>query len=187
VRCDRAIAATDHRPAIGSADRVVASRCYASTNLRLPDRRVNQHERMRMSESLGLLRRGPISPAVHGTLDYLLAATLIAAPLVLHYHDETAKVIMLVLGGAATVLAVGTNWSRGIVRVLPPVVHGVADIGATIALIIAPFVFAFSDHTLALVVYVAVGAGGLLATLLTRFESDLQPATRRRAHAPNPV
>ena len=83
---------------------------------------------MRMSESLGFLRRGPISPAVHGTLDYLLAAALIAAP----------------------------------------------------------FVVGFSDHTLALVVYVAIGAGGLLATLLTRFESDLQP-TMRSAHTPSPV
>ena len=139
-----------------------------------------------MSEPLGFLRRGPISPAVHGILDYLLAAVLIVAPLVLHYHDETAKVIMLVLGGAATVLAVGTNWSRGIIRVLPPVVHGVADIGATIALIVVPFIFGFSDHTLALVVYVVIGAGGLLATLLTRFESDLEPAMRP-AHAPSPV
>jgi hypothetical protein len=139
---------------------------------------------MRMSDSLAFLRRGPISPAVHGTLDYVLAATLIAAPLVLHFDDDTAKVVMLVLGGAATVLAVGTAWSRGIIRVLPPVVHGIADIGATIALIAAPFVFGFSDHTLALVVYVVVGAGGLIATLLTRFESDLQPAIHR-AHAPS--
>jgi hypothetical protein len=124
-----------------------------------------------------------------------LAATLIAAPLVLHYDDESAKVIMLVVGDAATVLAVGTNWSHGIIRVLPPVgiirvlppvVHGIADVGATIVLIVAPFVFGFSDHTLALAVYVAVGAGALLATVLTRFESDLQPAMRP-AHAPSPV
>src|SRR3954464_3789092 len=131
---------------------------------------------MRMSDSPGFLRRGPILPAVHGTLDYLLAATLIAAPLVLQFHDETAKVVMLVLGGAATVLAVGTKWSRSIVHVIPPAVHGVADIGATTALIAAPSVFACSEPTLALVVYAAVGAAGLLAPLLTRFESDLQPA-----------
>jgi hypothetical protein len=109
-------------------------------------------------------------------LDYLLAAVLIAAPLVLHFHDETAKVVMLVIGGAAAVLAVGTAWSTGIVRIIPPVVHGLADIGATIVLIIAPFVFGFSDHTLALVVYLVIGGSGLLATLLTRFVSDLQPA-----------
>lgn len=49
-----------------------------------------------------------------------------------------------------------------------------------------PFIFGFSEHTLALVVYVVIGAGGLLATLLTRFESDLQPATAA-AHAPHPA
>jgi hypothetical protein len=128
-----------------------------------------------MSSLLGYLRRGPISPRVHGTLDYLLAAVLIAGPLVLNFHDDTATVFVLVVGGAASLLAVGTNWSRGIVRVIPPVVHGVADIGATIALIIAPFVLGYSEHGLATVFCIVVGAGGLVATLLTRFESDLQP------------
>jgi hypothetical protein len=125
------------------------------------------------------MRRGPISPRVHGMLDYLLAATLIAAPLVLHFHDDTAKVFVLVVGGAATVLAVGTAWSSGIVRVVPPVWHGIADIGATIALIVAPFVLGYSGHGVATAFSVAVGAGGLLATLLTRFESDLEPSATR--------
>jgi hypothetical protein len=128
-----------------------------------------------MTKALGFMRRGPISPQLHGTLDYLLAATLGAAPLVLHFHDETAKVFVLVIGGAATVLAVGTAWSRGIVRVVPPIVHGIADVGATVALMIAPFVLGFSGHTLAMAFSVIVGAGGLIATLLTRFESDISP------------
>src|SRR3954454_15726656 len=74
---------------------------------------------------LRFLRRGPISPRVHGTLDYLLAAALIAVPLAVNFHDDTATVLMLVLGGAATLLAIGTNWSTGIIRILPPVLHGV--------------------------------------------------------------
>ena len=129
-----------------------------------------------MQDIQGFMRRGPISPRLHGTLDYLLAATLVAAPLVLHFHDETAKVFVLAIGGAASLLAVGTAWSRGIVRVVPPVVHGVADIGATIALIVAPFVLGYLDHPLAMIFSVVIGAGGLVATLLTRFESDLEPA-----------
>src|SRR5262249_14122994 len=114
---------------------------------------------------------------LHGTLDYPLAVVLIAGPLVLNFGDETAKVFVLVLGGAATVLAVGTAWSRGILHLVPPLMHGVADIGATIALIAAPFVLGYSDHAVATVFSIAVGAGGLGATLLTRFESDLEPAT----------
>jgi hypothetical protein len=125
------------------------------------------------------MRRGPISPRVHGVLDYLLAATLIAAPLVLNFHDDTAKVFVLVVGAAATVLAVGTAWSSGIVRVVPPVWHGIADVGATIALIIAPFVLGYSGHGVATAFAIVVGAGGLVATLLTRFESDLEPSATR--------
>jgi hypothetical protein len=131
-----------------------------------------------MQSLFRFLRRGPISPRVHGTLDYLLAAALIAVPLAVDFDDDTATVVMLVLGGAATLLAIGTNWSTGIVRVLPPVLHGVADIGATIVLIVAPFVLGFTDDTAATVLYVVIGAGGLGATLLTRFETDLMPAAR---------
>src|ERR671914_2560511 len=87
-----------------------------------------------MSTSPQFLRRGPISPRLHGTLDYPLAAVLIAGPLVLNFDDDTAKSFVLVVGAAATLLALGTAWSRGIVHVVPPIVHGLADIGATIAL-----------------------------------------------------
>lgn len=131
-----------------------------------------------MSHPSAFIRRGPISPRLHGTLDYPLAAILIAGPLALHFHDERAKVFVLALGGAASLLAIGTAWSRGIVRVLPPVWHGVADIGATIALIVAPFALGYDGHVVATVFSIVVGAGGLAATLLTRFESDLMPELR---------
>jgi hypothetical protein len=135
-----------------------------------------------MSNSKGFMHRGPIPPHVHGLLDYPLAAVLIAGPLVLHFGDDTAKVFILVVGVAAAVLAVGTAWSTGIVHLIPPVWHGYADIAATIALIIAPFVLGYSDHAVPTVFSIVVGAGGLGATLLTRFDSDLpvaMPATRR--------
>jgi len=137
-----------------------------------------------MSDVFAFLRRGPISPRLHGTLDYPLAAVLIAGPLVLDFDSDTAFVFVLAVGCAATLLAIGTNWSRGIIRVLPPVVHGMADIGATVALIIAPWVLGYDNHHLATWFCVAVGAGGLAATLLTRFESDLEPAMGRAGMQP---
>src|SRR3954466_5099206 len=128
--------------------------------------RANDRERTLMQYLLRFLRRGPISPRVHGTLDYLPAAALIAVPLAVDFHDETATVLMLVLGGAATLLAIGTNWSTSVIRILPPVLHGVADVAATIVLIIAPLVLGFTEHTSATVLYIVIGAGGLVATLL---------------------
>jgi hypothetical protein len=75
------------------------------------------------------------------------------------------------------VLALRTAWPTGFVRVIPPLVHGYADITVTVALIVLPFIVGFSDHTTALVFYLVVGAGGLAATLVTRFEPRL-PAER---------
>lgn len=123
-----------------------------------------------MSALNKLMGRGFISPFAHGLLDYPLAAALIAGPLVLNFHDDAATVISLVFGGGATVLAVGTAWSTGIVKLIPPLLHGYADITVTVALIVLPFILGFSDHTAALLFYVIVGAGGLAATLATRFE-----------------
>jgi hypothetical protein len=120
-----------------------------------------------------LMGRGFIPPLVHGLLDYPLAAVLIAGPLVLSFDDRTAAVIALVFGAGAAVLAVGTAWSTGIVKVIPPLLHGYADVAVTVALIVLPFAVGFSSHTTAVVFYVVVGVGGLAATLATRFESAM--------------
>jgi hypothetical protein len=93
---------------------------------------------------------------------------------VLGFDYRAATVIALVLGGAATVLAVGTNWTTGIVKVIPLLLHGYVDVLATVALIVLPFAVGFSYRTNALLFYVLVGAAGLAATLATRFESPLR-------------
>src|SRR5262245_24810369 len=121
-----------------------------------------------------LMTRGIVPPFVHGLLDYPLAAVLIVLPLVLHFDDAPAKWIAFAFGIGAAVLAVGIAWSTGIVRVIPPLLHGYADIAVTVALIVLPFIVGFSSHTTALVFYLAVGVAGLVATLATRFEPRLR-------------
>jgi hypothetical protein len=127
-----------------------------------------------------LMGRGIISPVVHGVLDYPLAAVLIAGPLVLDFDNGAAKWIAIAFGVGASVLAVGTAWPTGIVRIIPPLLHGYADITVTAALIVLPFIVGFADHTTALVYYLVVGVGGLGATLATRFEPRM-PAERDMA------
>ena len=129
-----------------------------------------------MSALNKLMARGVISPVVHGLLDYPLAAVLIVLPLVLDFDDSAAKWIAFGLGIGAAVLAVGTAWPTGIVHVIPPLLHGYADIAVTVALIVLPFIVGFSSHTTALVFYLIVGVGGLAATLGTRFEPRMRAA-----------
>jgi hypothetical protein len=137
-----------------------------------------------MSALNKLMARGVIPPLVHGILDYPLAVVLIVLPLVLDFDDTAAKWIAFGLGIGAAVLAVGTAWRTGIVRVIPPLLHGYTDLTVTVALIVLPFIVGFSSHTTALVFYLIVGGGALLAILATRFESDMraEPAmTLRKA------
>jgi hypothetical protein len=126
-----------------------------------------------MSALNKIMSRGFVPPQVHGVLDYPLAAILIAGPLVLDFDYKAATVIALVFGGGATVLAVATAWPTGIVKIIPPLLHGYVDTLVTLAMIVLPFAVGFSHHTPALVFYVVVGGAGLLATLATRFESPM--------------
>jgi hypothetical protein len=127
-----------------------------------------------MSPLNKLMARGIIPPIVHGILDYPLAAVLIVLPLVLDFDDAAAKWIAFGLGIGAAVLAVGTAWRTGIVRVIPPLLHGYTDITVTVALIVLPFIIGFESHTTALVFYLIVGGSALLAILATRFEPRMQ-------------
>ena len=122
-----------------------------------------------MSALNKFMTRGFIPPQVHGILDYPLAAVLIAGPLVLDFDYKAATVIALAFGGGAAILAVGTNWATGIVKVIPPLLHGYVDVIVTVALIVLPFAVGFSYRTNALLFYILVGGAGLLATLATRF------------------
>jgi hypothetical protein len=139
-----------------------------------------------MSTFNRLMTRGVVPPQVHGVLDYPLAAILIAGPLVLDFNNTAATVIALVFGAGAAILAIGTAWSTGIVKVIPPIVHGFADIIVTIALIVLAFALGLEDHTAAFVFYLVVGAGGLLATLETRFP-PLGATTAPRRTPPEPA
>jgi hypothetical protein len=67
---------------------------------------------------------------------------------VLDFDSTAATVIALVFGGGA-VLAVATAWSTGIVKIIPPLLHGYADTLVTLALIVLPFAVGFSDRTTA--------------------------------------
>ncbi|MCP9488664.1 MAG: SPW repeat protein [Solirubrobacteraceae bacterium MAG38_C4-C5] len=119
-----------------------------------------------------MLTRGPVSPALHGVLDYVLGAVLVLAPFVLGFDNDTATVVSVVAGIAELGVASCTAWSRGIVKLIPPPVHGVIDYVFTVALIAAPFVFAFSDDSAATIFFLVVGIGGVLLVLATRFVAD---------------
>jgi hypothetical protein len=66
--------------------------------------------------------------------DNPLAAIIVTGPIVFDFDSTAATVIALAFGAGAAVLAVGTAWPTGIVRVIPPLLRGYAGVIVTVAL-----------------------------------------------------
>jgi hypothetical protein len=76
-----------------------------------------------MSALTKFMSRGFVPPEVHGVLDF---------------DYKAATVIALAFGAGAAVLALATARSTGIVKIIPPIVHGYADTLATLVPIVLP-------------------------------------------------
>ena len=127
-----------------------------------------------------MFKRGPIPPLVHGLLDYLLAALLIAAPFLIGFDDDAATALSIAAGVAVLLLGAFTAWTTGIVKSIPPVAHAMLDYAIAALLIALPFLAGFSDDGEASAFFVVVGVAGLLLTVATRFTPDRPAEVRRR-------
>ena len=120
-----------------------------------------------------MFKRGPIPPVVHGLLDYLLAALLIAAPFLIGFNEDAATALSIAAGVAVLMLGAFTAWTTGIVKSIPPVAHAMVDYLLAVLLIALPFLAGFSDDGTASAFFVIVGVAGLLLTVATRFTPDV--------------
>jgi DMSO reductase anchor subunit len=122
--------------------------------------------------SSNFLAKGPVSPDLHGLLDYVLGLVLVIGPFVLDFDNDTAVVVSVVAGVLELIVATCTDWRRGIVHIIPPAVHGIIDHVFVVGLIAAPFIFGFADERTPLIFFLVLGIGGLLLVLATRFTAD---------------
>ena len=130
-----------------------------------------------------MFKRGPVPPFVHGIVDYLLAALLIAAPFLFSFEEDAATALSIAAGVAVLMLGAFTAWTTGIVKSIPPVAHAMLDYALAALLIAMPFLLGFTDDGTASAFFVVVGVAGLLLTIATRFtpERGAGRGTRRRA------
>ncbi len=120
-----------------------------------------------------MFKRGPIPPFVHGVIDYVLAALLIAEPFLIGFDEDAATALSIAAGVAVLMLGAFTAWTTGIVKSIPPVAHAMLDYVLAVALIALPFLAGFSDDGAASAFFVVVGVAGLLLTVATRFTPDV--------------
>jgi hypothetical protein len=122
------------------------------------------------------VRRGAVSLSVHVLIEYGIAVLMMVAPFLLSFDATAAELISVLVGAGILVLAVVTDAPTGIARSLPVASHVVLDYVVSLALIVSPFVFGFSDETEATAFFIAVGVAYVMLAVLTRYRAPQSAA-----------
>ncbi|MGZ8512378.1 MAG: SPW repeat domain-containing protein [Candidatus Limnocylindria bacterium] len=130
-----------------------------------------------------MFRQGPIPAFVHGLLEYVAGALLIAAPFLFTFDSDTATAVSLVAGVAVLIIAASTAMSTGLIKSIPVPAHVILDYALAIVLIASPFLFGFDDDGTATAFFIVLGVVHLLLTIATRFMGDEQPRRKRGSGA----
>ncbi len=130
-----------------------------------------------------MFRQGPIPAFVHGLLEYVAGALLIAAPFLFTFDSDTATAVSLVAGVAVLIIAASTAMSTGLIKSIPVPAHVILDYALAIVLIASPFLFGFDDDGTATAFFIVLGVLHLLLTIATRFMGDEQPRRKRGSAA----
>jgi SPW repeat len=124
----------------------------------------------------------PISRRQHGMLDFPVAILLIAAPWLFAFHDQSdaATVVPIVIGVAALLMSLMTNYEFGVVKAIPMSVHVMVDLLAGIVLALSPLIFGFADAgTNAWLPHVVAGIALSGVALLTERRPFASPRSGR--------
>ena len=130
-----------------------------------------------------MYRQGPNPAFVHGILEYVAGALLIAAPFLFTFDSDGATAVSIVAGVLILVIAASTAMSTGLIKSIPVQAHVVLDYLLAALLVAAPFIFSFTDDGTATAFFIVLGIVHLLVTIATRFMRETKEPQRRRNHA----
>jgi hypothetical protein len=94
---------------------------------------------------------------VHGVLDYAAAAVFLNAPMVFGFQHTVPARIAYWLTGIHLLLTACTDFPFGPFRWIPFKVHGAIELVAGLFVLVAPWIFGFSDLAPARNFFVAMG------------------------------
>ncbi len=108
-----------------------------------------------------------IPTRVHGVLDYLVGALLIAAPWILNFNRGGAETwVPVILGIGALLYSLLTNYELGVLRRIPMGTHLSLDAGSGLLLAVSPWLFGFS--TFVFWPHLILGIFEIVAALTTK-------------------
>lgn len=114
-----------------------------------------------------------IPTRVHGVLDYLWGALLLASPWLLGFEGGPETWIAVILALGAVVYSLLTDYELGVARVLSMRGHLLLDLAGGVLLVASPWLFGFADRVY--LPHLGFGLFSVAASLMTQ--------TRVRRHA----
>jgi hypothetical protein len=108
---------------------------------------------------------------LHGTLDYGVGLLLILSPYLLGFADGgAAQLVPQILGAAAIVYSLLTDYELGAVRMIPMPMHLLLDVASGALLLVSPWLFGFADRVVW--PHVIFGVLEIGAGLMTRTQPE---------------
>ncbi len=125
-----------------------------------------------------MFKQGPLPAFIHGIIEYIGGAVLIAAPLLMGVDADAAIAVGVVSGVLLLVVTASSALPTGLISSIPVAMHVAFDYVLALVLIASPFLFGFSDDGTATPFFIAFGVVHLLVTIATRFLRDGRPSSR---------
>ncbi|HYW50677.1 MAG TPA: hypothetical protein VE861_08730 [Gemmatimonadaceae bacterium] len=112
----------------------------------------------------------PISPAMHGALDYATSAAVAVAPHVFDFPQPATRLFSS-LAASYTALSSVTDYPASLARVVPFRAHGAAEIAIGLALPFLPRALGFERHRAARNACYALAAVTFVVAALTQWDN----------------
>ena len=125
-----------------------------------------------------MMRQGPIPFFVHGVIEYVAGALLIAAPFLLSFESGAATALSIVVGVVVIAVAAATDGPTSLINQIPTAAHVALDYVLAAILIALPFLAGFSDETAPTAFFIVLGVVHLLVTIGTRFRAQAEAEAR---------
>jgi hypothetical protein len=113
----------------------------------------------------------PISPRVHGMIDYTTSAAVAAVPAMVNM-PKPATALFETFAATYTGIAAFTNYPMSVKRAIPFKAHGAAELVGALALPAMPWVLGFANHKAARNLCFGLAAMTLLVAALTDWDAE---------------
>ena len=111
-----------------------------------------------------------ISSKMHGVIDYLFIAFVLASPSIFNMEGALAT-ITYILGAVHLTVTILTDFELGLIKVIPFKIHGLLEVVVTITLAILAFWFYSNGYETGFYYYMALAIAIILVFILTDFKT----------------